>query len=205
MALADYGTGASKSDISRFYDRISPLYRLVTLMDNKPKRDAFKIASPMKGENVLCIGFGRGEELEWFKNAGCKTIGIDASKGMIKGKRGVILGDGSILPFNNNSFDIVFCSFFFDLIDTRELVAAAEEARRVLKKGGCLVILNNAIPESPTSNMLDSLYMHLRLAFFPSVGIRPIDSGELLKKADFSGIDTTKMYWSLEVSKGYKD
>lgn len=195
---------ASRREIARFYDRIAPFYRLVTLMDNRPKAEAVEIAAPRRKERVLCIGFGRGEELDWFRKAGCTTFGLDISRKMTHGKKDVIVGDGSRPPFRDSTFDLVFCSFFLDLIDTPELVPTLREIKRVLKKGGRLVSLSNTLPSSLKSRVMYSSYMLLKNLFFPSAGIRPIKAGPLFSKAGLSNVRVTPLYWSLEVTSASK-
>ena len=114
-------------------------------MKEKERIDLYKyIASliPRQELNLLDIGCGDGEFLKYVNNK-VKKNGIDFSKtGIEKAKQKVIgnfyVGDINKMGFKDSSFDII------TIIETLEHVNKPEdilkEIRRLLKKGGTLII-----------------------------------------------------------------
>jgi len=103
-----------------------------------------------KINSVLEIGCSNGVNLERM----CDLLqatgrGIDPSdlavtEGNLKfgsgGRIQIHTGTASSLPFETQSFDLVFFGFCLYLLDRNELFAAIAEADRVLKNGGFLAI-----------------------------------------------------------------
>ncbi|XHH10083.1 MAG: class I SAM-dependent methyltransferase [Candidatus Bathyarchaeia archaeon] len=100
-------------------------------------------------ENVLEVGCGTAHFTRWFSTLGLKCIGIDTSNGMLKQAKkhwsqGTLLkSDGSHLPFQDNSFDLV--AFITSLEFIRDAELALVEAARVTRKGLILGLLNKHI------------------------------------------------------------
>lgn len=95
----------------------------------------------MNGENVLDLGCGYGYYSSYFDSIGANVIGIDGSEKMIEiaGKRYPNLKFSvadieKSLPFENESFDIVFSNQV--LMDIENIDFVFSECRRVLKKDG---------------------------------------------------------------------
>jgi ubiquinone/menaquinone biosynthesis methyltransferase len=94
-----------------------------------------------------------------------KIIGVDISEGMLKFGREKIeklelsnlislqYGDAEHLDFNDNYFDIITVSF--GVRNFENLQKGMTEMGRVLKKGGCLVVLELS---KPTNTIFGALY-----------------------------------------------
>jgi ubiquinone/menaquinone biosynthesis C-methylase UbiE len=118
-------------------------------------RDAVLTAvGPVTRPRVLDIGAGTGR-IGWpFVAAGDDYVGVDLSGGMLRvfagrhasGKRAVLIqADGRTLPFADASFDaVLLIAVFGDLSDWRAMV---DEARRVLRSGGTVIIGRTATPD----------------------------------------------------------
>ncbi len=97
------------------------------------------------GKDILDFGCGDGGHTENLLKMGAKkVIGIDSSEAMIEfaQKRKMnglefILADGTMLPFNDCSFDIVFSNFVIHHFIDAHLPFA--EISRVLRKNGYFV------------------------------------------------------------------
>ncbi len=108
--------------------------------------EALKIWELSKGAEVLDIGCGQGETVEYLeKEYGYKTTGIDISKEIIQSglernpKLNIQHGDGEFLDgFLSYSFDGVMMGCILSLIGLPD--EALHEAYCVLKKGGKLFI-----------------------------------------------------------------
>jgi SAM-dependent methyltransferase len=97
-----------------------------------------------RGRRVLEVGCGAGVDLARFAKGGASVVGIDLSSSAIdlaranfkqQGLNGDFrVADGEALPFEDNSFDLVFAHGVVQYTaDPKRLV---EECRRVLKPGG---------------------------------------------------------------------
>ncbi len=79
---------------------------------------------------TLDIGCARAPYLEYFPN----RIGFDIKPG----PRVDVVGDAHNLPFENEKFDNILCTEVLEHLHSPEL--AISEMRRVLKKGGALIL-----------------------------------------------------------------
>ena len=101
---------------------------------------------------LLDVGCGAGMAMQLAADLGAEVAGIDASAGLLEVARdrlpGARLerGDLEILPFDDDSFDVVtgFNAFQF----AADPVAALREARRVTKTGGKVFIMTWGEPGS---------------------------------------------------------
>lgn len=94
---------------------------------------------------ILEIGCGEGARLAWLaKHFDVEVVGIEPSTKAVEcaSVRGIeaIRGTADTLPFESGRFDIVIFGFCLYLCDRRDLFRIAQEADRVLKKEGWLVI-----------------------------------------------------------------
>jgi methyltransferase OMS1 len=112
---------------------------------------------------VLELGVGTGLNLPLYKASAVSSVfGIDVSAGMLEqaqrrvaalpiGKRVQLeLGDASALPFDNDRFDTVVDTFSLCVFEKPGGVLA--EAKRVLKPGGRLIVLEH--DDSPVSRAM---------------------------------------------------
>lgn len=100
-----------------------------------------------KGMKVLEIGCSSGDRLLWVQeNLGLRCVGIEPSEQAVKiaRERGIEVAQGTAdsLPFENISFDLVIFGFCLYLCDRTDLFRIAQEADRVLKDPGWLIILD---------------------------------------------------------------
>lgn len=100
-------------------------------------------------ETVLDLGAGRGWAAKYFARIGCETVALDVTAdeniGLGRGRAlmehaGVyferVIGDGENLPFQADTFDLVFCSAA--LHHSSNLSQLLESVHKVLKSGGRL-------------------------------------------------------------------
>ena len=97
---------------------------------------------PTKRKKILSIGCGGGEMENHLIDLGHFVVGLDLSDQMLKraSRRGVdplVQADARALPFRSGSFDFVM---FLESIGHLQLNPAFQEARRVLRKRGRLLI-----------------------------------------------------------------
>lgn len=103
---------------------------------------------------LLDLGAGSGRFGWAFVAAGDDYVGVDLSGGMLRvfasrrpgvKRAALIQADGRALPFADASFDaVLLIAVFGDLPDWRPMV---DEARRVLRSGGTVIIGRTASPD----------------------------------------------------------
>ncbi len=141
---------ADFSNIYKFYDLINTV---LTLGFDKSWRE--KALSNLIGNTVLDLGSGTGAAFDQLLNY--ETTAIDPDKKMLELNtfENKVLGSAEDLPFNDNSFDNVFCSFVWrNVTDTSK---ALEEVYRVLKPGGKFILLDMTRPKNPFLKMLHKI------------------------------------------------
>ncbi len=163
---------SEKEKVALRYDRWTRFYDLVDNFPlvSRPQRgwkEAAVDALELQGhERVLDIGTGSGQILPWIavRLRDGEVIGTDISKGMIRrasqrinreglGDRARALYDdieGSAFP--DDHFDRIIATFTFTTIP--DPVRAAEECARILKPGGCMVVLDTGKPRGRLSQPL---------------------------------------------------
>ncbi len=98
-----------------------------------------------KAEKGLFVGIGKGLELAARRNEGF-TVGLDLPftylpmiKDRLKDENvGITQGDGTGLPFADNTFDYIVCSEVIEHVPEREKMVS--EFNRVIKPGGYVII-----------------------------------------------------------------
>lgn len=112
--------------------------------------------APVAGKAVVDIGCGRGWLVRRLRQAGATAIGVECEPASLEAARGedpefsrdYIEGVGQDLPFADGAFDIV--AYFQSLhhVPVEAMAAALDEARRVLRAGGILYVLE-PVSEGP--------------------------------------------------------
>jgi len=146
--------------MARYYDLVMAL---MTFGREKTLRQmTIKLAQLMPGDNVLEIGCGTGTLTLTAKaqvGPSGEVAGIDIAPEMVavaskKARRkhvDVSFQVGSIenIPFPENCFDVVLCSFMIFHMPEDLRRRGFREIYRVLKSGGHLFILDLALPDNP--------------------------------------------------------
>mmetsp|Transcript_4058 Transcript_4058/g.9952 ORF Transcript_4058/g.9952 Transcript_4058/m.9952 type:complete len:276 (+) Transcript_4058:62-889(+) len=140
-------------------ERLRMLEKRYSLPDIVEQRRRFiELAKPVPGESCLDIGCGPGflvEQLQAAVGAAGSVTGIDHSEGMVQVGRlrcpsaKLLQAGAEELPFPECSFDLV--SITQVLVYVRDPVKALSEAKRVLKPGGRLLVLDSIWSQSSWS------------------------------------------------------
>ena len=141
---------ANFSNIYQFYDLINTV---LTLGFDKSWRK--KAVNNLIGTSVLDLGSGTGAAFDQLLNY--ETTAIDPDKKMLELNtfENKVLGSAENLPFEDNSFDNVFCSFVWrNVSDTNK---ALEEVYRVLRPGGKFILLDMTRPKNSFLKMLHKI------------------------------------------------
>jgi ubiquinone/menaquinone biosynthesis C-methylase UbiE len=155
----------SKDSVSKYYDQMGEQYTLKQREFFSDKKDwsREKIRSAfnsIKGEKILDIGCGGGDDIAWFEKQGAEVYGIDISTAMLELARKNVahpenIKEGSYqnIPFPENYFDVVLGRFSLHYLKSFD--SAYKEIARVLKRDGTLVQLVSH-PTFDSSHTADS-------------------------------------------------
>jgi len=134
------------------YTLLAPLYDYLV----KPafidlRRKNLARLNPAKGEKILLTGIGTGLDIPWLP-AGPRYTGIDLTPAMLTRARKQIaerddiqlqVADAMQLPFPDRHFDIIIMHLILAVVPDSH--RALQEAQRVLRPGGRILILDKFI------------------------------------------------------------
>ena len=143
------------SDVRRMFDAVARRYDVtndvLSLGQDRQWRTAVLAAvDPLPGERVLDLAAGTGTSSQPFADRDAVVVPCDFSLGMLRvGKRArphvpFTAGDGTRLPFGDDTFDAVTISF--GLRNIVDPLAGLREMRRVTRPGGRLVVCEFSHP-----------------------------------------------------------
>jgi demethylmenaquinone methyltransferase / 2-methoxy-6-polyprenyl-1,4-benzoquinol methylase len=143
------------TDVRRMFDAVAQRYDLTNDVlslgqDRRWRRDVIEAVDPSYGDLVLDLAAGTGTSSQPFADAGAYVVPCDFSLGMLRvGKAArphlpFTAGDGTRLPFVDDTFDAVTISF--GLRNIVDPLAGLAELRRVTRPGGRLVVCEFSHP-----------------------------------------------------------
>jgi demethylmenaquinone methyltransferase / 2-methoxy-6-polyprenyl-1,4-benzoquinol methylase len=151
-----------KEEVALMFDNIAPRYDLLNHLlslgiDKGWRKKAISMLDTIKPKTILDVATGTGDfAISALTLNPQKITGIDISEGMLESGREkivrkglsekieLIYGDSENLPFADNSFDA--STVAFGVRNFENLDKGLKEIHRVLKKGGCLVVLEFSKP-----------------------------------------------------------
>jgi len=163
------------TDVQGMFDEVARRYDLTNDIlslgqDRRWRRDVIEAVDPQYGEKVLDLAAGTGTSSEPFEDRGAFVVPCDFSLGMLRvGKQArphlpFTAGDGTRLPFADDSFDAVTISF--GLRNIVDPVAGLRELLRVTRPGGRLVVCEFS---QPTWTPFRTVYLEYLMKALPSV------------------------------------
>lgn len=161
-----------QDEAAKLYDGLARHYdKWAALTETKARRRALRLAAVRDGQAVLEVAVGTGLAFEQIvrANPGGRNVGIDLSPGMLARAEQrlraaglanfeLAVGSAATLPGAGGSFDVLFNSYMFDLIDETEWPRILGEFRRVLRAAGRLVLVNMTIGERFGSGIYERIY-----------------------------------------------
>lgn len=171
--------GRTLDHAAPIYDICEPVFMLGRQASYN--RQIAALLSLQKQHRVLDLGCGTGALTRTIADrldaaAGGMALGIDAAAGMIrvaKKKRGSVtcrfeVAAAESLPYETASFDAVVSSLFFHHVDCELKERACEEAFRVLRPGGMLVVADMHTPVTLMGRLIS--YAARWLLLQPEIG-----------------------------------
>ena len=131
------------SNSARNYDRfVEPFNGIL-------RKIALKLTAELNPGSLLEIGCGTGTNLQLFSQKGWKVTGIDLSPAMLfEAKKklgdqaGLTLGDGSVLPFETDTFDLTLAMLSLHEMPPALRPKVLAEISRVVKTGGHILLID---------------------------------------------------------------
>jgi ubiquinone/menaquinone biosynthesis C-methylase UbiE len=163
--LVKFGFRLLYNELAFTYDWVSTLVSLGQW--RSWQRAGLKQLGVKPGTWVLEIAHGTGDSQLDLLDAGYRTLGCDLSPQMGRIARRKLQHHGKVarltrskaqqLPFANNTFDAVICTFPTPFVFERETL---REAHRVLKPGGRFVVVLNGVltGKGLLTRLLEALY-----------------------------------------------
>ena len=161
-----------QKDIVPLYNSLANIYDVWgTLAESRARTRAIELSDIKDGQNILEVAVGTG--LAFYeivkRNRNGQNLGVDISPGMLdkaKKRLGKLaganyelrIGNAFQLPGIDEQFDLLLNNYMFDLIAFNEMDAILDEFRRVLRKGGKLVLVNMTKGERFGSGLYDSIF-----------------------------------------------
>ncbi len=148
------------NDISPTYDRINQI--LSFGLDRRCRKKLLQHLPSSPNLSLLDIATGTGDQIFTLMEGSTsikKAVGIDPAEKMLaiaeKKRRqkpyhpkvSFVTGSSDLLPFEDNSFDVV--SISFGIRNVQDIEKTIHEVKRVLRPGGKLLILEFSLPKKP--------------------------------------------------------
>jgi SAM-dependent methyltransferase len=151
-----------------------------------PREFAVEAVAAARPRRVLEVGGGEGELAERLQTElGVEVVGIDQSERMVELQRSrridARVGDAQELPFADGEFDVAVAAWM--LYHVQDLDRALGELARVLKPGGVLVAVTNAVDH--LQELWDLAHRASRMGHF---NFRS-DNGEELLRGHFDHVE----------------
>lgn len=162
-------------DVRRMFDAVARRYDITNDVlsmgqDRRWRKDVINAVDPRPGELVLDLAAGTGTSSQPFADLGATVVPCDFSIGMLEvGKQAkphlpFTAGDGTQLPFADDTFDAVTISFGLrNIVDPK---AGLRELRRVTKPGGRIVVCEFS---HPTFAPFRTVYMEYLMKALPAI------------------------------------
>ena len=186
----------SQNRIGAVYDRIAPIYDVWgKVTESHARNRAIELAEINDGQNILEVAVGTGlafYEIVKINPHGINT-GIDLSRGMLEKAKNRLsrlsnanyslnVGTAFNLDVESESIDALVNNYMFDLIPFEDMDKILIEFRRVLRKGGKLILVNMTEGERFGSKLYDFIY-HIAPKLMG--GCRGVKLTERLQMHDF--------------------
>jgi demethylmenaquinone methyltransferase/2-methoxy-6-polyprenyl-1,4-benzoquinol methylase len=162
--------GAEPERVRTMFGSIAPRYDLAnhTLscgFDFYWRKRASQIVQEWQPRRVLDLATGTGDLALVLQKTlpDTEIVGADFSEEMLsvaraKGLRQTALADARQLPFENESFDVV--TIAFGLRNLPDWSEGLREMRRILRRGGHLLVLEFSLPAARPVRALYRFYLH---------------------------------------------
>ena len=163
------------SDVRSMFDAVAKRYDVTNDVlslgqDRRWRGEVLAAVDPLPGERVLDLAAGTGTSSKPFHDRGATVVPCDFSLGMLQVGKAALphlpftAGDGTRLPFADDTFDAVTISF--GLRNIVDPLAGLQEMRRVTRPGGRLVVCEFS---HPTWSPFRTVYLEYLMRALPPI------------------------------------
>lgn len=140
----------------RFFRLLAPFYDPVTFVTFRLREMVVDFAAAAKGERILDVATGTGQQAVAFAKRGYEVVGVDLSADMLlRAQRknrnqavSLMFADATVLPFVDDCFDVSTVSFALHEMPPYAREKVVQEMARVTKREGKIVIVDYALPQN---------------------------------------------------------
>jgi ubiquinone/menaquinone biosynthesis C-methylase UbiE len=183
--------------LAEIYTRTAAFYdEVVAQHQARAKEIAIEMLGWQPGVRLLEVGTGTGWLLERLLKARVADLvtGIDVSEGMLEVARlrlratgasvpGLMLADATRLPFRDETFDCLLCTYTLEVLPAKIIPRALAEMRRVLKRGERLVVADLTEGEGDDASFVEDWRQRYEADPDYFGGARPVVLSPLLEAA----------------------
>ena len=216
-------THPAVEQVTRYYSWRASNYDAGTTFEIEHHAEALRVANIEEGQHVLDVACGTGRGTVGLAQAigdSGQVDALDLSDVMLEQARAKIeklgltgrvhfkQGNARELPYPDETFDLVYNGYMFDLIPLDGFVPILKEMARVLKLGGRLVLVNMSKPDG-RKTFFERVY-ELGWAVMPC---RPVLMSPYLEPAGFKNVQRlyrptrggiVSLLWGQEIVTAYK-
>jgi len=202
-----------QEDVGKLYDGNAWFYDFwAFLTESKAQKRALQIATIQDNSTILDVAVGTGRLFREImkRNPSGQNYGIDISRGMLaKAKHKLLkqenqnytleIGSAFDINMDDDSVDILFNNYMFDLIPFDQMDDIIKEFKRVMKPDGKLVLVNMTKGEHFGAGLYEQIY---RLSPYLMGGCRGVQQSEILTQHGFQVISreyVQEMFFPSEV------
>lgn len=182
----------------KYYDRRAATYDATTLWEGGHHREAIRLADIRESEHVVEIACGTGRattDIAMAVGASGHLDAFDLNETMLSRARTKIqelgveervtfkTGNAKQLPYPDETFDLVYNAYMFDLIPEADFPVIMAEFHRVLKPNGRVVMLNLSKP-GPGPTFFERAYRRGWAG-----ACRPVLMSDCAREAGFKGVE----------------
>ena len=173
-----------ESEVASRFDAVAGRFRREVGEADYRLRAVIRALEGLADPLVLDLGCGKGRFARRLTDRGLRVVGIDLSRAMLKEARALplVLGSGRRLPFADGAFDAVLA--VETLQHVQEVAVTISDARRVLRPGGRLVVLDR------NAGALDA-----RRPWLPALVVKQIDERRGLWMYPADGPVRERWFW----------
>ena len=191
-------THPAAEQITKYYSWRASNYDAGTAFEVEHHAEALRLAHIQEGQNILDVACGTGRAtvgLAQAVGASGRVDALDLSEAMLAQARTKLeklelrdrvhfkQGNARELPYLDETFDLVYNGYMFDLIPLSGFMPILKEMARVLKPGGNLVLVNMSKPDH-RKTLFERIY-EKGWAVMPC---RPVLMGPFLEPAGFKDV-----------------
>jgi len=203
-------TTYSDDKVKKYYAWRASNYDSLAEWEAEYHAEAVRLADAREGQRILvaACGTGRGmDELAKAVGPAGRVDALDISEEMIGQSRAkmetlgltdrIYFQQGNVrdLPYPDNTFDILYNGYMFDLIELNGFPPILKEMMCVLKPGGKIVLLNMSKPDEQKT-------FYERIYKWTKIPCRPVLMAPYLESAGFKNVQ--RIYRSIRARNSFE-